>query len=125
KDLQKIAPSDKLIYRRNGIDLETFKKLPPGDCLRTRWNLSANEKVVLFIGRISPIKNLEQLIAAFGEAQIPQTRLVLVGPASEERYLRKLRSTVSENQLENRVTFAGPLYDEEQRAALGLADLFV
>ena len=39
--------------------------------------------------------------------------------------MRKLHSIVSERQLERRVTFAGPLYEEEQRAALGLADLFV
>src|SRR5438046_7026062 len=39
--------------------------------------------------------------------------------------MRKLHSIVSERQLERRVTFAGPLYEEEQRAALALADLFV
>jgi glycosyltransferase involved in cell wall biosynthesis len=125
RDLQEIVPLDKLIYRPNGIDLEKFKNLPPGDKLRIRWNLSPQERVVLFIGRISPIKNLEQLILGFAEAGIPKTRLILVGPSSEERYMRKLRLVVSERQLERRVTFAGPLYDEEQRAALGLADLFV
>jgi len=125
KDLKKIVPSHKLIYRPNGIDLERFKNLPPSDELRVRWNLSPHERVVLFIGRISLIKNLEQLILAFAEADIPRTRLLLVGPSLEESYIRKLRSIVSNKQLELRVTFCGPLYEEEQRAALGLADLFV
>jgi len=125
KDLQEIVPPDKLVFRPNGIDLERFKNLPPGDTLRIRWNLSSQERVVLFIGRISPIKNLEQLILAFAEAGLPKTQLLLVGPSSEEAYMRKLHSIVSERQLERRVTFAGPLYEEEQRAALGLADLFV
>jgi glycosyltransferase involved in cell wall biosynthesis len=125
KDLQEIVPPDKLAYRPNGIDLERFKNLPPADKLRIRWNLSPQERVVLFIGRISPIKNLEQLIIAFAEADVPKARLLLVGPSLEERYMRKLRSIVSAKQLERRVTFAGPLYEEEQRAALALADLFV
>src|SRR5438552_12999079 len=125
KDLQEIVPPDKLVFRPNGIDQERFKNLPSGDTLRIRWNLSSQERVVLFIGRISPIKNLEQLILAFAEAGLPKTHLLLVGPSSEEAYMRKLHAIVSERQLERRVTFAGPLYEEEQRAALGLADLFV
>jgi glycosyltransferase involved in cell wall biosynthesis len=125
KDLRQIVPPGKLIFRSNGIDLEKFENLLAGDKLRSRWNLSPQERVVLFIGRISPIKNLEQLILAFAEADIPKTQLILVGPSSEERYMRKLRSIVSAKQLERRVTFAGPLYEEEQRAALALADLFV
>ena len=125
KDLQRIVPPGKLMFRPNGIDLNKFENLPPGDKLRIRWNLSPQERVVLFIGRISPIKNLEQLILAFAEADIPKSRLVLVGPSLEEKYIQKLRSVVSVNQLERRVTFGGPLYEEVQRAALGLADLFV
>jgi len=125
KDLQNIAPSYKLIFRPNGIDLERFKKLPPSDELRVRWKLSPDERVVLFIGRISPIKNLEQLILGFAEANVAKTRLLLVGPSLEEPYARKLRSIVSDKRLEHRVTFSGPLYEEQQRAALGLADLFV
>src|SRR5262249_46372710 len=118
-------PSYKLIFRPNGIDLERFKKLPPSDELRVRWKLSPDERVVLFIGRISPIKNLEQLILGFAEANVAKTRLLLVGPSLEEPYARKLRSIVSDKRLEHRVTFSGPLYEEQQRAALGLADLFV
>jgi glycosyltransferase involved in cell wall biosynthesis len=125
RDLQEIVPSNKLVYRPNGIDVDKFKNLSSGDQLRIRWNLSPHERVVLFIGRISPIKNLEQLILAFAEASIPKTRLVLVGPSLEEKYIQRLRSVVSTKQLQRRATFAGPLYEEEQRAALGLADLFV
>src|SRR5207247_11401600 len=43
----------------------------------------------------------------------------------EEKYIQKLRSVVSVNQLELRVRFCGALYEAEQRAALGLADVFV
>src|SRR5438552_2521586 len=113
RDLQEIVPSDKLVYRPNGIDVDKFKNLPSGDQLRIRWNLSPHERVVLFIGRISPIKNLEQLILAFAEASIPKTRLVLVGPSLEEKYIQRLRSVVSAKQLQRRATFAGPLYEEE------------
>jgi glycosyltransferase involved in cell wall biosynthesis len=124
-ELGGIADPKKIVYRRNGIDVSAFANLPSGDKLRQTWGISSNEKVILYVGRISPIKNLEQLILAFAEADLPNLRLVLVGPILEPAYEARLRALIATQHLEPSVLMAGPLYGEEQRAALALADLFV
>lgn len=124
RDLRMLAPKKDIVHRRNGVDVERFALLPSGDHLRGQWAIAPEEKVILYLGRLSPIKNLEQLIHAFGKADIPNARLVLVGPG-EGAYEEHLRTVITRDRLESRVTFAGPLYDDDQKAALGLASLFV
>lgn len=124
-DLRQTADARKILLRRNGVDVAAFSHLPSGEGLRARWRIRDDERLVLFIGRLSPVKNLEQLILAFEQAQLHEARLVLVGPQSEAHYVETLRVLIAARQLDGRVVLAGPLYDDEQRAALGAADLFV
>lgn len=124
-ELQSITERKKVIFRRNGIDLSEFAVLPSGRDLRERWSVSPIERIVLYIGRISPIKNLEQLVLAFEKAAITNTRLVLVGPLTEPDYEAKLRRLIAARKLDAKVLLAGPLYEKDQRAALATADLFV
>ena len=124
KELGAIIDKQKIVLRRNGIDVAAFAELPNGDSLRDRWNIRSDEKVVLFIGRLSPIKNLEELILAFDKSELPNARLILVGPP-EPAYEARLHAMIHARRLESRVLLAGPLYGQDQRAALGLADLFV
>jgi glycosyltransferase involved in cell wall biosynthesis len=124
-DLSAIVDGKKIIARRNGIDVDRFKDLPAGDHLRRQWGIGTAERVILFVGRISPIKNLEQLVLAFGAAAIPNARLVLVGPFPEPSYKLKLESLIRDHGLESSVLLAGPLFDDDHRAVLGVADLVV
>lgn len=132
-ELETIVDGSKIYCRRNGIDVASFAKLPSGQKLRERWGILPDEKVVLFIGRLSPIKNLQDLLTAFAcpEIRSPKSeignsraRLILVGPAEPE-YEKTLRRQVAELNLGDKVVFAGPLYEDEQKAALDTADLFV
>jgi glycosyltransferase involved in cell wall biosynthesis len=125
RELGVIARAEKIVIRRNGIDLKEFRSLPSGEHLRERWGIAPSEQIVLFVGRISPIKNLGDLIVAFGRADVSQVKLILVGPQSETDYETKLRAVIQECGLQARVILVGPLYGEEQRAALKVADLFV
>src|SRR5438477_1166334 len=124
-ELKAIASEKKIVYRRNGIDVSALANLPSGEGLRKRWAISPGQKVVLYVGRLSPIKNLEQLILAFAKADLRNSRLILVGPILEPPYEARLRSLIATLRIEASVLIAGPLYDEEQRAALALADVFV
>lgn len=123
-DLESFVPGAEVLCRRNGIDLDAFATLPSPEALRVQWQIAADERVVLFVGRLSPIKNLEQLVSAFARSAVPSSRLILVGP-SEPDYEKRLRALVARERLGGRVIFAGPLYGDEQKAALALADLFV
>lgn len=134
-DLRTFVPHATIVHRRNGIDVDAFATLPSPDKLREGWKIRHDDKVVLFVGRLSPIKNLETLVLAFAKAtrgtiaegglrNAERAKLILVGPG-EAAYEARLRELVSREGLTQSVVFAGPLYEEQQKAALALADLFV
>nr|NIV32543.1 glycosyltransferase [Anaerolineae bacterium] len=125
EELAELAEPGRLVLRRNGIDLEPFENLPPADPFRAAQGISAGERVILYVGRISPIKNLEQLVQAFHDLSLERTRLVLVGPAMEPDYAQALTELIAALGLDGRVLLPGPLYGEEKLSALAAADLFV
>ena len=124
-ELAELVEARRLVLRRNGIDLEPFQDLPTADRFRAAYGIADGERVILYIGRISPIKNLEQLVRAFHNVSLDRTRLVLVGPALEPGYARDLARLIADLELDGRVVLAGPLYGEEKLSALAAADLFV
>jgi glycosyltransferase involved in cell wall biosynthesis len=125
EELSELVEPQRLVLRRNGIDLEPFKDLPPADRFHAAHGISDGERVILYIGRISPIKNLDQLVRAFHIASPEQTRLALVGPALEPDYAQVLTELIAALDLEKQVLLTGPLYGEEKLSALAAADLFV
>jgi len=129
RELEGLGAPGQLVMRRDGVDLSDFQTLAAdnvsGDAFRSRHGIGAHERVVLYVGRISPIKNLDSLILAFGQAKVPHARLVLVGPTLEAGYEALLRRLIEAHGLLSCVLLTGPLYDEHKRQALDAADLFV
>ena len=123
QELAPLVPAVKLQLRRNGIEIERFRALPAPDIFRRRFKLAHEVPIVLFIGRLSPIKNLAMLIEAFAALSDPAV-LVLAGPA-ESDYEIELRRAMRQYGIGDRVIFTGPLYDEEKLAALAAAKLVV
>ncbi len=123
-ELTELASPPKLVERRNGIDLAPFEHLPSGSDFRRTLHLPDDRRIVLFLGRLSPVKNLEQFIEAFALVRPPDTTLALVGPA-EGDYLVKLKATAERLGVTDAIAFAGPLYDDAKLSALAAADLFV
>lgn len=106
---------EKLIYSPNGIGQEFF---------RTKKSHAESRKV-LFIGRISPIKNLEVLIKSMHLITNNSVKLEIVGPA-EEQYLSSLKSLVEKLNLAKRVNFLAPIYDiREKIKKIDSAKIFV
>lgn len=125
EELSGLVEGQRLVLRRDGIDLAPFQNLPAGDSFRARYTIDDHERVVLFIGRISPVKNLEQLVLAFRQAALERVRLVMVGPMLEPDYATRLQRLIVDLDLDDRILLAGPLYDREKLAALAAADLLV
>lgn len=124
KELEPLGMPPKLVLRRNGIDVETFAKLPPADIFRRKLGISTDRRIVLFLGRLSPVKNLEQFLEAFARVRPDNTTLALVGPA-EPDYEARLRALAGRLGIVGDIAFTGALYDEEKLSALAAADLFV
>jgi glycosyltransferase involved in cell wall biosynthesis len=125
EELSGLTDNDKLVLRRNGLNLSAFNELPLSSQFRSQFGINESERIILYIGRISPIKNLEVLVRAFQQADLSKARLVLVGPQLEPEYSKQLRSLIEKLDLSERVLFTGALFDEDKLAALAAADLFV
>lgn len=75
------AGFERLIVVQRGVDLDRFTPALRNLGLRALWGVQAGERVLLYVGRLAPEKNLELLVAAYEamrEAQ-PAWRLVVVG----------------------------------------------
>lgn len=124
-DLTGLVPPERLIVRRNGIEVATFSRLPEREICRQRLGIKPGEKLILYLGRLSPIKNLPQFISAFARLKEDGVRLLIAGPANEPDYAATLRSQVDKLGLDSKVSFPGSLFGDDKLSALAAADLFV
>ena len=77
-----------------GVDTKAFRPEPRHDDLRRELDLPTDRKVLLYVGRLSPEKNIEMLLAAFEalHAREPNTwHLVIVGDGPLRRILPATR----------------------------------
>jgi glycosyltransferase involved in cell wall biosynthesis len=125
RDLSGLVADGRISLRAHGVDLTPFRTQPDVRAFRSAHGLGPNERLILYLGRISPIKNLEQLVSAFKEATLEDARLLLVGPMLEPDYAARLSTLIADLGLADRVQLAGPLYGPDKLAALAAADLFV
>lgn len=100
----------------NGIHLADFTNLPDTVAFRRQWHLG-DGPVVLFMGRLHARKGVDKLIQAFTQIDMPQARLLIVGP--DEGMLEAVRPLA-----DNRVIFTGYLDGDDRLAALAAADIF-
>lgn len=108
----------------NGLDTEA---LPPGNgaAFRTKYGIRPEEKVVLFLSRLSWKKGLDTLIDAFAglAKEMPEAVLVIAG-GDDENYRGEVEASVAGHDLVKRVVFTGELSGEERSAAYAAADVF-
>ena len=76
-------------------------------------------KILLYVGRLSPEKNLDNLIRALDYTEEDFTT-VLVGSGEQEDYLRQLAT-----QCRKKIIFAGHYVDNAVRAWYNIADAFI
>ncbi len=117
-------PEVKIVERRNGLDLSEFTRLPEHGRLRREFGIVDDERVILYLSRLSHKKNPDLLLRAFAELDLPNIRLVIAGP-DEDGFLRELQDLRATLGLDKSVIFTGPLYGEDKVAALLDADIFV
>ena len=109
----------------NGIDTAACVPPPGGETFRAAYGIPASGKVVLYLGRLNPIKGIDILIRAFSSvaAERGDVRLVIAGP--DDGYLAGIQRLVGDPGLAGRVLVTGPLPERMKFLALRDADLFV
>lgn len=124
-ELKPIGAADRLVVRGHLFDFAAYDHLPDRANFRRLHHLADDTPLILFVGRISPIKNLDTLIHAFVQSAPETAHLFLVGPQSEPDYVHHLQQVIHSLKVEQRVHLTGALYDTQKLAALAAADLFV
>jgi glycosyltransferase involved in cell wall biosynthesis len=117
-----LCPSTPCRVIPNGINVEQYRIRPDNPAI---LNLRPEAAVILFLGRLHPIKGADKLIEAFRRVckQVSNAILVMAGP-DEFKIENQFRSMVRQGDLQNRVVFPGMVTGEIKKDLLARADLF-
>jgi glycosyltransferase involved in cell wall biosynthesis len=106
-----------------GIDLARFS---PGDRgqARRELGLAADERVLLYVGRLDREKSVERILLAFERiaSTMPRSRLVLVGQGTQAAALRRQAGSLA---VADRIRFLGLRPHDTLPVCYRAADLFV
>ena len=108
-----------------GVDLDRFR---PADKESARAALGLrDERIILFVGRLEPLKGVDILInaAAMLESDVDCSVLIVGGDPSAPAQLRRLRDLARERGIEHRVAFAGAVDHEKLPLYYNAADVCV
>ncbi|PIT89343.1 MAG: hypothetical protein COU27_00835, partial [Candidatus Levybacteria bacterium CG10_big_fil_rev_8_21_14_0_10_36_7] len=119
----------KLLVLGHGIDVEAFS--PNEETKKPKNQKTKKPFTILTVGRISPTKDIESLIAAAGiliNKEKKNLKVLIIGAPGipeHEQYLQSLREMVISSSLENSVLFLGPKPNKDVVQYYQNADLFV
>ena len=102
-----------------GVDLHRFCKSKDLQLLE-ELNISQNDIILLYVGRLSPDKNVERLIKEFQFLIRSGLKLLIVGFGSDRARLEKMKDDMG---LDNEIVFLGPRTDVER--FYSIADIFI
>ena len=113
------VPTERIAVMPLGVDLEQFA---PADraAARAAIGMSEDERVLLAVGRIEPLKGFDILIRALGEMTVRDkvTLLVIGGDERAAAEFARLEAVAREVGVEDRVRFLGAVPHETSRGLL-------
>jgi D-inositol-3-phosphate glycosyltransferase len=121
------ADPERLCVSPPGVDHDRFR---PGSRNRARaaLGLAPDGPLVLFMGRIQPLKGVDVAIEAFRILDVPEARMLVVGGPSGAQGAEeasRLSDAVVAGGLEDRIEFRSPVPHEETPILYQAADLLV
>lgn len=126
KDIHNFVENKKVFLIPNGLNLEEFENLPQREEFERLYPQLKEKKVILFLGRIHPIKGLDILAKAFGTVlkKRDNIQLIIAGP-DDDGYKNMVVEMLKVEGALNNVIFTSMLTGNEKLAALSRADIFV
>jgi glycosyltransferase involved in cell wall biosynthesis len=122
---QNLEPS-KLPVLPNTFDLDRWKISPKPQYLLDRYHLTDQKQIILTVARLDSseqYKGYDQILQALPEIRthIPEVHYLLVGKGSDQV---RIEQTIADLQLQDCVTLAGFIPDEELCDHYNLCDVF-
>ena len=119
------APSQKISVVPCGVNLERFRVMGKAPA-RRRLGLDS-DKIILFVGRIDPLKGADNLIKALPHlSHIPKLRLMIIGGGDHsQRELDQLQKLAHNLEVQNLVDFRGLIKHEDLPYFYNAADACV
>lgn len=111
----------------NGVRLEDYDNLPDAAQFARRFPKCKDRQIVLYLGRIHPLKGVSQLLDAWKRLENHRRNdwlLVVAGP-NDFGFEDEMKQKVDALNLHDDVLFTGPLYARAKLEALAAASLFV
>lgn len=114
-------PDEKLTPIYNGIDTQTFKRIPSND-LKTQLNISPQDKIIGTTGRLSEEKGQRYIIQAMPLIleRFPNTKFLLVGHGP---LLKNLMELTKKLNVTDSVIMTG--YREDIQELLSIMDIYI
>lgn len=126
KDLKHHGVKKPIFVIPNGINEKTMKKVDSQEVSRLKQQYGLDEKVVLYVGRISAEKSLDVLVKSFSYVlkKAPDTTLLIIGDGPVRKNIIGLCSNL---QIEKNVVFTGNIPQEKllNKGYFQVADVFV
>ncbi len=117
-----VSANHQTIIEPLGLDGREFETLPPRGTFRTRHKIEATRPMLLFLGRVVPVKGVDLLLLSLARMKRTDALLVIAGPVGDD--LRaSLRELIERHALQERMLFAGMLHGCQRVEALVDADL--
>lgn len=113
------------IVHNNGTELKNIENLEFIDELKSKYNISNDEKVFLFVGRLTVLKNIHFIVKSLKIVKDSgmKFKMLFVGSGPDADMLKELTHSL---ELDNEVLFLGKIMDREEIAKLyALSDLFL
>ena len=109
----------------NSVDLQSFANTADGNVFRKNHGISEDASIILFLGRLNRIKNLETLVRAFSIVLevCENAILVIAGPDDGEQ--ARLNDIMNSLGISSKVIFTGLLHFQEKASALNACEFLV
>ena len=108
-----------------GVNTDHLRVRAPRDELDIRFPMMGGRRILLFLGRVHPIKGIDVLVQAFARtrAVVPDALLVIAG-AGERRYMDQVSRWITQDGLEKDAILTGPVSVEDKAGLFYEAEVF-
>lgn len=108
----------------NGVDCDLFNPGLDATLIRKKYSISSSDKLILFVGHLDRYKGCDYLVRALSliTGSIEHVHLLIVGSGPQYNSLRQIAASLD---IEDKITFAGYVRDDELPYIYASADVFV